>query len=118
MSAAWPMQGAFTHLRINFVAPGQSISSQQMPKEADPDAHFIRELSFKARQASHAAATGSSPRHIPSGAGSAAAGGSPTAAAPPGWPHGSYPANRERQGAKWGASFRLREPLSPSFEVG
>jgi nucleosome binding factor SPN SPT16 subunit len=43
-------EGAFTHLRINFVAPGQSISSQQMPKEADPDAHFIRELSFKARQ--------------------------------------------------------------------
>ena len=47
-------EGAYTHLRINFVAPGSSIAAQAaMPKEAAKDAHFIKELTFKAKQAAN-----------------------------------------------------------------
>lgn len=39
---------------INFVTPGTTIASaQQMPKEASKDAHFIKELTFKARNAAN-----------------------------------------------------------------
>ncbi|KAL1528547.1 hypothetical protein AB1Y20_009890 [Prymnesium parvum] len=45
-------EGAYTHLRINFIVPvSTAASAQQMPKEADKDAHFIKELTFKAKNA-------------------------------------------------------------------
>lgn len=42
-------EGTWTFLRINFVAPGQSIASQQVVSEAEPSAHFIREITLKSR---------------------------------------------------------------------
>ena len=43
-------EGAWTFLRINFVAPGQTAMSQVvLPPEAAPGAHFIREITLKSR---------------------------------------------------------------------
>jgi len=42
-------EGGWTFLRINFVAPGPSVSSQQLPPEAADASHWIRELTLKAK---------------------------------------------------------------------
>lgn len=47
-------EGAWTFLRINFVAPGVAgAASQQLPKEAGKDAHYIREVTLKAKVATN-----------------------------------------------------------------
>lgn len=46
-------EGAWTFLRINFVAPGITASTQSLPPEADPSSHYIREVTLKARVATN-----------------------------------------------------------------
>jgi len=46
-------EGAWTFLRINFVTPAGGVSASQLPKDADPAAHFIREITLKARVATN-----------------------------------------------------------------
>jgi len=50
-------EGAWTFLRINFVAPAITGAAQQMPPEAGADAHFIREVTLKAKVATNLNAT-------------------------------------------------------------
>eukprot|EP00967_Tisochrysis_lutea_P071043 scaffold94102_cov31-Tisochrysis_lutea.AAC.3 len=46
-------EGAWTFLRINFVAPGITASTQALPPEADLSSHYIREITLKARVATN-----------------------------------------------------------------
>lgn len=46
-------EGAWTFLRINFVAPGITASTQALPPEAEPSSHYIREVTLKARVATN-----------------------------------------------------------------
>eukprot|EP00908_Phaeocystis_cordata_P015047 Transcript_26160.p1 GENE.Transcript_26160~~Transcript_26160.p1 ORF type:complete len:768 (-),score=490.35 Transcript_26160:181-2484(-) len=42
-------EGGWTFLRINFVAPGPSVSVAQLPPEAADAQHWVRELTLKAK---------------------------------------------------------------------
>ena len=46
-------EGAWTFLRINFIAPGAVGVSPQLPPEAAGAAHFVKEISLKARVATN-----------------------------------------------------------------
>lgn len=42
-------EGGWTFLRLNFVAPGAAFSKNDMPSEAKPTDHYIREITLKSK---------------------------------------------------------------------
>jgi len=42
-------EGAFTYLRINFLSPGQGVGRKDDQPFEDPNAHFVRSLTFRSK---------------------------------------------------------------------
>jgi nucleosome binding factor SPN SPT16 subunit len=45
-------EGDFTYLRINFLSPGQGVGRKDDQPFEDPNAHFVRSLTFRSKDAS------------------------------------------------------------------
>lgn len=50
-NASTTAEGAFTSLRINFLSPGQGVGRKDDQPFEDPNAHFVRSLTFRSKDA-------------------------------------------------------------------